>query len=795
MMRAAVLGLTARRAAAAAVSLTAMIVLSLAAAHALARTAEAHATLIRSNPENQAKLQRAPIRVTLNFSEGIERRLTKIEVRNSEGERVDDGEIAFDDDDPAFASIGLEPLDPGLYTVEYSNVSTVDGHPWSGLFEFIILNPDGSVPPDAEFSGAREEGTELLPEPVDAALKWIAMTALAVVAGAGLFVLIVYRPAARFLYDPPYRTVVEAGERWFVNVAHALLPISFIASTLLIIATVSRFETDTGLWDYLTGVRSGQYRGIQLLLIVATLAGADLLLLASSRRVREIGAAIAVAAAFGALFFYPMVSHAAAGAGRFWSVTSDYIHISAASLWLGMLVMLPPVLRARQAEGAQRYLFQANVFDRFSIAAGLSVVAVMASGIFNALVEFPEFSALYETTYGRVLIVKLAIMTPLLAVAGLNAYLLKPRLTRTIDAEYGDVEEGNAASAPSGNLAQTLSWLPRTIVLEIALIVAVFASVGVLTQTTNASSEIAAERAREQASAVYEQTFEQDGLRMALAIRPNLVGRNEYEVEVTDLNGQPVETITQVRLRFQYDAAAGTLPQSELILNEFDPGVHRGEGAFFSQPGNWRLELGIRRSDADDVNRTVIITVRPPVELETGQGGAFELPFTSFTWNEVAGALLILLGVLALIYRKPLRGLPGRAHTGVMASAVVAMIAGGVLAFGVDQHGEATDPSAGNPVEPTEASIARGRVLFEQNCVVCHGVDGRGDGPQAADLNPAPSDFRLHVPFHTDVELYRFIADGYPGTAMPAWRDDFSEEDIWNLVNFLRANFSEAPTQ
>ena len=112
-----------------------------------------------------------------------------------------------------------------------------------------------------------------------------------------------------------------------------------------------------------------------------------------------------------------------------------------------------------------------------------------------------------------------------------------------------------------------------------------------------------------------------------------------------------------------------------------------------------------------------------------------------------------------------------------------------------DRHGEATDPSAGNPVDPTQESIEAGRMLYEQNCVVCHGPDGRGDGPNAASLNPAPSDFRSHVPFHTDVELYKFIADGYPGTAMPAWRDQFSETDIWNLVNFLRANFSEAPDQ
>jgi mono/diheme cytochrome c family protein len=120
------------------------------------------------------------------------------------------------------------------------------------------------------------------------------------------------------------------------------------------------------------------------------------------------------------------------------------------------------------------------------------------------------------------------------------------------------------------------------------------------------------------------------------------------------------------------------------------------------------------------------------------------------------------------------------------------LVAGGVLAFGVHQHTKAQDPRLGNPVAPTADSIARGRELFQQNCVSCHGVDGRGDGPEAASLNPAPTDFRLHMPLHTDPQFYAFIADGYRGTQMPAFDSAFSDEDIWNLVNFLRSEFGDA---
>jgi len=94
-----------------------------------------------------------------------------------------------------------------------------------------------------------------------------------------------------------------------------------------------------------------------------------------------------------------------------------------------------------------------------------------------------------------------------------------------------------------------------------------------------------------------------------------------------------------------------------------------------------------------------------------------------------------------------------------------------------------------NPVPATAASIARGQDLYAQNCVVCHGVNGRGDGPLAATLNPRPADLRVHVSQHTEGQLWLWISDGFPGSAMPAFRASLSDEDRWHLVNYLRSRF------
>ncbi|MDA0677328.1 MAG: cytochrome c, partial [Chloroflexi bacterium] len=68
----------------------------------------------------------------------------------------------------------------------------------------------------------------------------------------------------------------------------------------------------------------------------------------------------------------------------------------------------------------------------------------------------------------------------------------------------------------------------------------------------------------------------------------------------------------------------------------------------------------------------------------------------------------------------------------------------------------------------------------------CHGDSGEGDGPQSASLASPPADLEIHVPLHTDSDLFAFIRDGIPGTAMPAQKGILGDEDMWHLVNFLR---------
>ena len=92
-----------------------------------------------------------------------------------------------------------------------------------------------------------------------------------------------------------------------------------------------------------------------------------------------------------------------------------------------------------------------------------------------------------------------------------------------------------------------------------------------------------------------------------------------------------------------------------------------------------------------------------------------------------------------------------------------------------------------NPIPRSADSIARGRQLFQKNCAVCHGAEGRGDGAVAAVFPQRPDDLSKLAPppiFPDGVVVYRII-NGVK--MMPAFKATLSENEIWDLLNFIRS--------
>jgi len=104
------------------------------------------------------------------------------------------------------------------------------------------------------------------------------------------------------------------------------------------------------------------------------------------------------------------------------------------------------------------------------------------------------------------------------------------------------------------------------------------------------------------------------------------------------------------------------------------------------------------------------------------------------------------------------------------------------------------------PVPPKPASegqlLEHGKIVYEQNCVACHGTKGDGNGPAAAFLAPRPRNFveakyrlrsTLIGQLPTDVDLFRSVSLGMPGTPMPPWKHILNDEDRWAVVEYIKS--------
>ncbi len=96
-----------------------------------------------------------------------------------------------------------------------------------------------------------------------------------------------------------------------------------------------------------------------------------------------------------------------------------------------------------------------------------------------------------------------------------------------------------------------------------------------------------------------------------------------------------------------------------------------------------------------------------------------------------------------------------------------------------------------NPTPVSDESIARGKYFYQINCLVCHGDEGRGDGPVGLKFeDPTPVDLNdEYTQEQTDGQIFFTITRGR--VAMPFYRDALSREERWDVINYLRHEFGK----
>ncbi|MDA1256402.1 MAG: copper resistance protein CopC [Chloroflexi bacterium] len=725
--------------------------------------AAAHANLSRAEPAPNSELPQSPERVVLWFSEAIEPGLEDVRVLNSLGDRVDNDDAGVEGDPAEIAFVTLPSLENGTYTVSWANVSTVDGHRVRGSFLFSVGEP---------ISGVVDLPSQpTIPNSQEPYLRWLVLLGSLSVAGGLVLEVAVWRPAFHRagIGLSPGRVSRRVG--WLH--LGGMLVLGFASVGQLLSQSASTFEiswfdalggpvsdtlgTDWGrswLW------RSGVFLALSVILIARYMPrrpSNDDQAAPGIARV-DYRAFAALALAFLLLVPITLVSHAGATPElAFPAQVSDYLHLIGAAIWAGGLFHLAlavlPGLHGMEA--GDRRAFLAEAIPRFSVMAILGAAVLGVSGLYSAWAQVTTIPSL-AVPYGITLIVKTAVIVPLLALAIANHRWIRRRLAK----------EDRAGR-----------WLARTVAGEAAIAVAVLLLAGFMTSMEPAR-QVAAREGRGLPSGFVDDTISEN-ISITVSVEPAKTGRNDVKVSLADRRGGPVTDATDVRVRLSFlEDDLGELP---MPLENAGDGVWVLPEAVIALVGVWQIEADVTRLSGFDGRAAF----RFEVLAGAGSDSDAIRPDRDLG-RALLGAEIAFIGVVLLAVGVPLGGWYERRGAAFMAPGTAAGVVGAGLIVWVQFLAPVRIEQLTNPFVPTEESIAIGRTAYNSVCSSCHGESGTGDGPAAGPLYPPPASLPVHVPLHTQGELFQIIQNGVAGTAMEPLSDALSDDEAWHLINYVR---------
>jgi copper resistance protein D len=162
------------------------------------------------------------------------------------------------------------------------------------------------------------------------------------------------------------------------------------------------------------------------------------------------------------------------------------------------------------------------------------------------------------------------------------------------------------------------------------------------------------------------------------------------------------------------------------------------------------------------------------------------------TWGELSVMVRTAIGVILLILAGGSVLLGQRKHWETKwRIAIPTAMAACALAIALPPLATQAYPETyrKTPVPFDAISVANGATLFASNCVPCHGPQAKGNGVLAKTFAKPPVDLLTepHTAKHTAGDFFHWLTYGIPDTGMPAFADKLSEEDRWDIVNFLHA--------
>ncbi|MFJ9161993.1 copper resistance CopC/CopD family protein [Streptomyces griseoviridis] len=604
--------------------------------------ASAHAALTGSDPAQGVVVDKAPTQVSLTFSEQVALSDASLRVLDPKGARVDTGKPT-NVSGTTYAVPLHSGLADGTYTVTYQVVSA-DSHPVAGAYTFSV-----GAPSQTTVTAVGQEVGGGVVGWLYGLGRYLSYAGFIVLVGGATFVLACWQRGSG---ARPVQRLVVSG--W----------LSLTVATLLLLLLRGSYTSsgkvsdvfDLTLLGQVLQTKTGAALVSRLLLLAAAALFVAVLFGAYDKREdqekRDLTFGLAIGGAVvsaGLAATWAMAEHASTGLQAGIAMPVDVIHLLAVAAWLGGLCALLVALYRSDTP------IEASAVHRFSRLAFGSVVALVATGVYQSWRQLGSWSAFTDTRYGQLLLAKIALVAVLVGIAFFSrrwtgrlaetatgakvtteseAGASKTTASKTTASKAGGSEV--AGSARAAQLARQRVavdtarqkrqrdadpdrfGLRRSVLAEAAVAVVLLAVTTVLTQTEPGRTEEDAKAAKASASSSESSsasgsdpsagaltltmpfdTGGKDGKGvLSVDLDPARVGGNEMHVYVQRPNGRAFD-VPEVKVAFTLTAKKiGPLP---VVPDHITTGHWSANGVQIPMAGDWKVAVTVRTSDIDQV--------------------------------------------------------------------------------------------------------------------------------------------------------------------------------------------------
>jgi copper transport protein len=366
----------------------------------------AHATLRATTPAFKQRLAASPAQVVLRFDQGVKVFTSSIEVVTAAGKVVSG--TAHAGASPEDVVVPLRGTLPrGGYTVRWHALSA-DSHSVGGVFTFGVRAAAPNVLNAYGASG---------PTRSEHIVRWLYFLSLALLSGGVAFRLLIVRGPLPPRAEKRFYAIAGLGVVGALEVG--------IAAFLLRADDALQMPFGKLLYGDLSPIAGGTRFGRAFIVMTLGFALVAALLFLAWLTDRRVLLWPALVLGIGFASGLSLSGHSAADAGSSWlSELADWVHLTAATIWIGGLVQLVAVVWPVAPE------LRREAFLRFSRLATVCIAAIVAAGVYLSVLRLPHLHDLWTEGYGQVLLVKLALVCVALAWGAVHHFVAAPVLAR-----------------------------------------------------------------------------------------------------------------------------------------------------------------------------------------------------------------------------------------------------------------------------------------------------------------------------------------------------------------------------